>query len=168
MASPHPPIANRRAPQAAARQAVSEIENHLGYWLRFVSNHVSQGFRKKLEAAGVTVSEWVVMREMQRLGPTSPTDLGHKIGMTKGAISKLVARLERKGLLDRAVIAADRRNHVIALTAEGRTLVPSLAELADQNDEEFFGHMPGQARDELIKAMKEIVRKHELKTVPID
>lgn len=163
-----PSSANRRAPQAAARQAVSEIENHLGYWLRFVSNHVSQGFRKKLEAAGVTVSEWVVMREMQRLGPTSPTDLGHKIGMTKGAISKLVARLERKGLLDRAVIAADRRNHVIALTAEGRTLVPSLAELADQNDEEFFGHMPGQARDELIKAMKEIVRKHELKTVPID
>ncbi|MEG2964613.1 MAG: MarR family transcriptional regulator, partial [Janthinobacterium sp.] len=43
---------------------VSELEAHLGYWLRFVSNHVSHSFQKKAEANGVTVSEWVVLREM--------------------------------------------------------------------------------------------------------
>jgi DNA-binding MarR family transcriptional regulator len=154
--------------QIAVEESASELESHLGYWLRFVSNHVSQGFQRKVEAAGVTVSEWVVMREMRRLGPTSPTELGQKIGMTKGAISKLVARLERKELLIRSVTEADRRNHVIELTPAGRTLVPTLARLADQNDEEFFGHMSKRARGELIAAMKEIVGLHQLKTVPID
>ena len=40
----------------------SELTTHLGYWLRLVSNHVSQAFARKLEGRGVTVAEWVVMR----------------------------------------------------------------------------------------------------------
>ena len=40
----------------------STLEAHVGYWLRFVSNHVSQAFRRKVEARGVSVSEWVAMR----------------------------------------------------------------------------------------------------------
>lgn len=158
----------RKPPHGVAEEPASELESHVGYWLRYVSNHVSQSFQKKMGAAGVTVSEWVVMREMRRLGPTSPSELGQKIGMTKGAISKLVARLENKGLLNRSIVEADRRNHVIELTLEGRTLVPSLARLADENDAAFFGHMPELARRELIKTMKEIVRIRQLKTVPID
>lgn len=163
-----PTFPSRQRPPIAASEPVSELESHLGYWLRFVSNHVSQGFQRKVEAAGVTVSEWVVMREMHRLGPTSQTELGQKIGMTKGAISKLAARLERKELLIRRIIETDRRNHVIALTPAGKTLVPSLARLADQNDEEFFGHMSKRMRADLVEAMKEIVRIHQLKAVPID
>ena len=36
-------------PQAAHPNSVSvsELEAHLGYWLRFVSNHVSHSFQKK-------------------------------------------------------------------------------------------------------------------------
>ncbi|WP_158815489.1 MarR family winged helix-turn-helix transcriptional regulator [Methylocapsa sp. S129] len=159
---------NRRGSHASSGKSVSELESHLGYWLRFVSNHVAQAFQRKMEAADVTVSEWVVMREMHRLGPTSPTELGQKIGMTKGAISKLVARLERKELLIRSITEADRRNHVIELTIAGQTLVPALARLADQNDEEFFGHLSKPVRDQLVSAMKEVVRLHQLKAVPID
>ena len=36
---------------------VSPLESHLGYWLRVVSNHVSHGFKSKVEAHGVTVAE---------------------------------------------------------------------------------------------------------------
>ncbi|MEI9903207.1 MAG: hypothetical protein WDN06_03970 [Asticcacaulis sp.] len=42
----------------------SHLEAHLGYWMRFVSNHVSQAFARKVEAHGVTVAEWVVLREL--------------------------------------------------------------------------------------------------------
>ena len=46
---------------------------------------MSHSFQKKAEANGVTVSEWVVLREMFRLGCTSPTVLAQVSGMSKGA-----------------------------------------------------------------------------------
>lgn len=43
---------------------VSALNAHLGYWRRFVSNHVSQAFKVKVERHGVTVADWVVMRAL--------------------------------------------------------------------------------------------------------
>ena len=34
----------------------SHLTSHLGYWLRHVSNHVSQAFARKVEQQGVTVA----------------------------------------------------------------------------------------------------------------
>ena len=42
----------------------SAPEAHLAYWLRFVSNHVSQAFGQKLQARDVTVAEWVLLRSL--------------------------------------------------------------------------------------------------------
>ena len=40
----------------------SSLEDHLGYWLRLLSNEVSARFAGKLESYGVTVAQWVVLR----------------------------------------------------------------------------------------------------------
>jgi len=151
-----------------AKKQVSELDAHLGYWLRFVSSHVSHAFRLKVEAQGVTVSEWVLLRETYRLGVTSPSALVQALGMSKGAVSKLIDRLQAKQLMERTVDEADRRHHTIALTEQGRALVPVLARLADRNDEEFFGHMSPPLRAEIRQAMQDIVRVHQLKSVPVD
>ncbi len=148
--------------------SVSELEAHLGYWLRFVSNHVSHAFQSKVEAQGVTVSEWVVLRELYRGEGASPGAVAAAIGMTRGAISKLLARLQAKGLVGAPVIQTDRRQQLVALTAAGRALVPQLARLADENDEEFFGHLAPSQRAEIMAAMESIVRQRHLKTRPID
>lgn len=147
---------------------ISDLEAHLGYWLRFVSNSVSQAFQRKVEAEGVTVSEWVVMRCLYGLRETSPGALADAIGMSKGAISKLLTRLEGKALVHRAVRAHDRRQQMIALTPEGEALVPRLARLADDNDAWFFGHLSPETRAELRALMQEIVRRHHLESVPVD
>lgn len=146
----------------------SALEDHLGYWLRFVSNHVSQGFRLKVEACGVSVSEWVVLRELFAPGSGSPGALVRSLGMTKGAVSKLVDRLEAKGLVTRAIDESDRRQQILSLTARGRALVPRLARLADDNDAHFFGHLSPELRATLIAAMREIVKHHHLQAAPID
>ncbi|MFY0536427.1 hypothetical protein [Nannocystis pusilla] len=67
-----------------AQAEVSGLEAHLGYWLRLVSNQVSHAFRLKVEAEGVSVSEWVVLRELYRLASGSPGALVRSLGMTKG------------------------------------------------------------------------------------
>src|SRR6185312_11598766 len=139
----------------------SGLEAHLGYWLRFVSNHVSQAFARKVEARGVTVAEWVLMREMFERDNVPPSELAERIGMTRGAISKLADRLLAKALITRTSSKDDARYQALALTKKGRALVPALAALADENDKEFFGHLDKPAREHLAAAMKEIVRQHK-------
>jgi DNA-binding MarR family transcriptional regulator len=149
-------------------QLASELESHLGYWLRFVSNHVSHAFRAKVEGAGASVSEWVVLRLLYGGQHTAAGAIAEAIGMTKGAVSKVVARLETKRLLERAVLEDDRRQQGLTLTAKGRALVPDLARLADENDAEFFAHLPQHTQAELLALLRELVRHHRLESVPVD
>jgi DNA-binding MarR family transcriptional regulator len=151
-----------------ASPKVSGLEAHVGFWLRFVSNHVSRRFARLMQANGVTVSEWVALRRLHAAGVTAPTELIDTLGMTKGAISKILARLEAKGLVAREHAEEDRRAQRIALTPSGRQLVPRLAALADANDALFFGHLPRAAREQLVLNMMDIVRIHQLRDVPVD
>lgn len=147
---------------------VSELQSHLGFWLRFVSNHVSASFQKKVEANGISISEWVVLRYLYNGGVLSSLKLIDALGMTKGAISKILGRLERKNLIKRITSEEDKRAQKIMLTANGRKLVPKLAEIADQNEAKFFGHLTEYEYTELIQIMKKVVHIHGLKHLPID
>lgn len=144
------------------------LEEHTGYWLRYVSNHVSHAFARKVEAQGVTVAEWVLLREMHGTGAANPSQLAEKLGMTRGAVSKLVERLSRKKLAVRSSSEGDRRYQNVELTAEGTQLVPVLAQLADANDWEFFGHLKPEDRNKLVSMLQEIVRRHGWKELPVD
>src|ERR1700733_16180788 len=104
----------------AKAPAVSDLKKHAGFWLRFVSNHVSHAFARRLLASGVTVAEWVVMREMFDDEETSPGVLADRMGMTRGGVSKLVDRLVSKKLITRRERSDDRRFQSIALTVAGR------------------------------------------------
>jgi DNA-binding MarR family transcriptional regulator len=147
---------------------VSELKKHVGFWLRFVSNHVSHAFARKLLLSGVTVAEWVVMRDMFDEEETSPGVVAERIGMTRGGVSKLVHRLLGKELVTRQERSDDRRFQSIALTAAGRRLLPRLAALADQNDEEFFHPLSARERAALVAAMKKLVEAHGLHTLPTE
>jgi DNA-binding MarR family transcriptional regulator len=146
---------------------VSELGHHLGYWLRFVSNHVSYAFKRKVEAKGVTVAEWALMRQMFQAGPVNPSQLADHLGMTRGAISKLIERLLDKSLVDRTSSGKDRRYQSVSLTAKGRRLVPILARLADANDAEMFGHLTARTQAELVELLRGIVHHHRWKDVPV-
>jgi DNA-binding MarR family transcriptional regulator len=147
---------------------VSDLRVHVGFWLRFVSNHVSHAFARKLHLSGVTVAEWVVMREMFDNEETSPGMLAEGIGLTRGGVSKLVDRLVGKGLVTRRERADDRRFQSVSLTAAGRRMLPQLAALADDNDEEFFHPLSAKERAALIATMKKLVQAHDLQTLPTE
>lgn len=147
---------------------VPDLTAHLGYWLRYVSNHVSQTFARKVEARGVTVAEWVLMRQLLDEEALAPSRLAERMGMTRGAISKLADRLIAKSLLTRKADPADGRAQTLALTARARRLVPELATLADANDAEFFDHLASKDRAALLRILRGIVEKRSLKSVPVD
>jgi DNA-binding MarR family transcriptional regulator len=149
-------------------QPPSDLTAHIGFWLRFVSNHVSQAFARKLLASGVTVAEWVILREMFNITATSPSSLAEATGLTRGAISKLVDRLLHKNLVTREEGITDRRTQTIALTREGRRMVPQLAAIADDNDDHFFATLSPSQREELVTTLKQLVQANNLNRIPTE
>jgi DNA-binding MarR family transcriptional regulator len=100
--------------------------------------------------------------------PTTPSALADRLGMTRGAISKLADRLADKTLIARKADRNDRRSQKLTLTTAGRKLAPVLAALADANDAEFFGHLNQDEHAAIEAAMREIVRRRGLRAVPIE
>jgi DNA-binding MarR family transcriptional regulator len=164
----HPEKNPAKAVSATPAKPASELEAHLGFWLRFVSNHVSGRFQRLMEDNGVSVTEWVALRQICAAKEAAPAQLIAALGMTKGAVSKIVDRLETRGLVQRKTVEQDARARVIVLTESGEKLVPHLASLADQNDEAFFGHLSRAERDALMKTLKTLVQFHQLKQVPLE
>jgi DNA-binding MarR family transcriptional regulator len=144
----------------------SDLKSYIGFWLRFVSNHVSHSFARKLASTGVTVAEWVIISELFETEETSPSRLAASSGLTRGAVSKLIDRLLHKELVSRTEAGQDRRFQDVKLTAAGRALVPKLAALADRNDEEFFSHLSTKEKDALVATLKKLVVANKLKKVP--
>ena len=147
--------------------AASPLQAHLGFWLRFVSNQVSHAFERKLATLDVSVAEWVVLRELYD-GDRAPSALAERIGMTRGAITKIADRLIAKSLCTRSASDKDARAQVLALTRQGRALVPKLAGIADSNDAAFFGHLAPKERGMIEDAMRDIVRRLGLRGQPVD
>jgi len=146
----------------------SALTDHLGYWLRLVSNHVSAAFARRLHGQGVTVAEWVVLRELHDVPALAPSHLADRMGMTRGAISKLADRLVAKALVARQDNPEDGRAHRLVLTPAGRRLVPRLARLADANDAAVFAALSPAERAAIETALRKIVAAQGLTAIPID
>ena len=152
----------------SAKPKVSALESHLGFWLRFVSNQISGRFSDRLTTEGVSVAEWVCLRELYEAEELAPSLLAERIGMTRGGVTKIADRLIRKGLISRRPSEKDGRAQILVLTREGARLVPKLAAMADANDESFFGHLSAAQRKAIEGAMRNIVRRLGLRTFPVE
>jgi DNA-binding MarR family transcriptional regulator len=154
--------------ERATSNDISGLETHLGYWLRAVSNHVSQAFQNRVEQHGVTVAEWVVMRALFDVDAAKPSDLAANLGLTRSAISKLVDRLAAKDLVTVDSDPQDGRGQQLSLRPAGRRLVPKLATLADANDAEAFGHLDPRQRAELLTTFRAIATQLGIRGSPLE
>jgi DNA-binding MarR family transcriptional regulator len=144
-------------------RSVNRSEDHLGYWLTFVSGKVVASLARRLAALDVTVSEWVAMRKLfDQRTPISITALAEQMGMTKAPVSRLVDRLVQKEFVNRQGSRDDGRAQQIWLSPAGQRLVPKLAAIAEENDEAFFGYLPMSGRLTMIALMKDVTNHYRL------
>ncbi|EZP69566.1 putative MarR family transcriptional regulator [Sphingomonas paucimobilis] len=148
--------------------AVSDLNAHTGYLLRMVSNAVSQEFARKVAGEGVTVAEWAMLRSLYGNEAIAPSVLADRMGMTRGAISKLAGRLLEKGLIERDGNPDDKRAHSLSLSAAGAAKVPILASLADENDAAFFAVLSGADHERLRGLLHALIDSHGLSAMPVD
>src|ERR1700691_5368402 len=134
----------------------SNLEDHLGYHLRCLSNFVSQSFAEKLESEDVSVAQWVVMRVLYDNEDATLNEEEEEVVVDKSALSRMVERLVQKNLVNRKE-GGDRRSVSLTLTSAGKRLVPKLAKLADENDKAFFSSLSQKQRNELLKTIRQLL-----------
>ncbi|MGO8789102.1 MAG: MarR family winged helix-turn-helix transcriptional regulator [Terriglobia bacterium] len=144
------------------------LEAHLGYCLRQVSNHVSGAFARALYARHVSVAEWVALCCVHDVKDMTPGKLANALGLTRGAISKVLDKLEAKNWTARATKLEDSRIQFISLTPRGRRVLPKLTELADRNEEKFFGCLGPDEQAALRRLLQKLTEFHQFQDIPID
>lgn len=106
-----------------------ELDRFLPYRLSVLSNRVSAAIARVYgERFGVGVTEWRVMAVLGQQPHLSAGEVAERTAMDKVAVSRAVARLGERGLLERETHGDDRRRSVLALSAAGiaihREIVP--------------------------------------------
>jgi DNA-binding MarR family transcriptional regulator len=153
---------------ATSVQPAPVLETHLGYWLRLVSNHISGAFARALQEQGLSVAEWVALNQIGRGTALTPANLADAMGMTRGAISKVLDKLQLKGWISRATSLEDSRVQLLAPTRQGKRALPELTTIADGNDEHFFGALNATERATLRKLLKKLADIHQMHNIPAE
>lgn len=138
----------------------SALPDHIGYWLRKLSNAVSSAFAARLAVLGVSVPQWVVLRTLDDHESLPLKEIVSRVEVDQGSLSRMVDRLIARGWVQRVTDSADRRAVAISLTKDGRRLVPRLAAEADRNEEAFFSGISQTERAKFLHTIQDLLAHH--------
>jgi len=74
-------------------------------------------------AGGISPTASSVLARLGRTGPTGLSELARATGVSQPAMTQLITRMERDGLVTRAAAEGDRRVVLVALADHGRTVL---------------------------------------------
>jgi DNA-binding MarR family transcriptional regulator len=137
----------------------SNLEDHLGFWLRCLSNYVHNTFAERLAEYDVSVAQWVVLRTLYDKKDTSLSEAASLVGVDNSSLSRMIDRLIQKGLITRTE-GVDRRSVRLSLTARGKKMVPELTRLADENDSHFFRTLSIKEQEHLLNTIKLLLKSN--------
>jgi DNA-binding MarR family transcriptional regulator len=119
------------AKASGGEEAGLRLDAYLPYRLSVASNAVSGLIARAYEDRfGLTVPQWRVLCVLAEDGRLSQVQIVARTVMDKVTVSRAAQGLVKRRLVGRAQNKADGRSHVLALTAEGRSLHSEIAPLA--------------------------------------
>jgi len=120
----------RRKPDGS-EHATLDLEHFLPYRLSVLSNRVSQTIAGAYARRfGIGVTEWRVIAVVGRYPGLSANAVAARTAMDKVAVSRAVARLLERGLLQREMHGDDRRRSVLQLSDDGYRIYDEVVPLA--------------------------------------
>src|SRR2546430_14299545 len=119
----------------------------LGRLLLRVVREMRTAFDRKLEHVGLTAQQAEILFRCSRAGELTPKQLTNLLSTDNAGVTRLVDRLERKGLVTRHANAADRRSVTVRLTRSGTALIPRIARPAPAPPPPPFARPPPAGPD---------------------
>jgi DNA-binding MarR family transcriptional regulator len=93
--------------------------------LRLAITRTSRRLRQEA-GTGLSPTLTSALSTIERYGPLTPSELATRERVQRPTATRLVARLEELGVLQRAADPADRRSALLSVTPEGRALLEEM------------------------------------------
>lgn len=142
------PASPGRLPAAAAfyKAETYRAEESIGYLMRRILSAVAQSVEQQMcEPGSPTYPQWVPLHKLHMGKVTTVAELARECELDTGAMTRLLDRLEAKGLCRRVRSVADRRVVHIELTDEGRAAAREVPEILSRVQNE---HLAGFSNEE--------------------
>jgi DNA-binding MarR family transcriptional regulator len=115
-------------------------EDSVGLLMKQCVAGLGRELQERIDSHAVTYAQWPALAALSRRQSRTAAELARELQMDAGAMTRMLDRLEEKGLITRNGDPADRRVTLIELTAEGaRAVAPIRAVLADVLNEALRG-----------------------------
>jgi DNA-binding MarR family transcriptional regulator len=141
-----------KVPARDERGAGAIAEPHMAAWHALMSTHdaVTGRLQEVLAEAGLPPLAWYAVLSTVAAAPDERLkmgDLAEALVITRGGLTKLVDRLVKSGLLERAVCDSDRRISYASLLPAGREMLGEMEPIVTAELERAFVATlsPGQA-----------------------
>lgn len=140
---------------------------------RYLSAVVLHG-QASAEAVGLNATDMYALNLLELIGPMTSGELADRAGLTTGATTRLIDRLERAGHVRRRADPNDRRKVVVEPAGLSAEMEAALTPARTRLGEIFGGFTPeqlqtlfayfGQAADAYLEAAKELRDMQKAKT----
>lgn len=153
----------KRAASAASRAAKKaaagvDVTRHLTYKLVALTNSLSRSAARDFAAeVDLTVPEWRVLATLGSRGEMSLAGLTRVLAVDKGWISRVVVRLEARGLVSRTPDPEDERLFVLALTRAGAELHLKGSAVSVLRQKKLESALSGQELASLYTALEKLL-----------
>ncbi|HVL95926.1 MAG TPA: MarR family transcriptional regulator [Solirubrobacteraceae bacterium] len=140
--------------------ATSSTVSGLAAHLRLAVTRTARRLRQ--EAGGeLSPTLAAALATVERHGPLTPSELAARERVQRPTATRVVARLEAAGLIERTGDPADRRSFLVAVTPGGRALLRRLRTRKDAYLAERLRALPAEDRAALARAADILERLFE-------
>jgi DNA-binding MarR family transcriptional regulator len=123
-----------------------DIRDSLGYLVSHVRQEWIAALEGTLKPLDLTAAQYIVIVNVGSTRAETPVDLCRVMQYDTGAMTRLIDRIEAKGLIRRAAHGADRRCVSLELTPAGHELYPRLVQIVmDMNKRALKGFTRAEA-----------------------
>ena len=130
--------------------ALLDLEHFLPYRLSVLSNRISQTIADLYaERFGIGVTEWRVIAVLGRFSGLSANEVAERTAMDKVAVSRALARLLERGLVQRDTHGDDRRRSVLELSPVGYTVYDEVAPMTLECERRLLAGLDDNERAQL-------------------
>lgn len=109
------------------------------------------------EQSGLTIHQMHVLGNLWGRGACTMTDLKQELEVTTGAVTGLVDRLERLGLVTRVPSQEDRRVTLLELTPAGREAVTAAVQAWEKRLAGWLDGVPANQRTQVVPILQALL-----------
>jgi DNA-binding MarR family transcriptional regulator len=130
--------------------ALLDLEHFLPYRLSVLSNRISQTIAETYAARfGIAIAEWRVIAVLGRHSGLSANGVAERTAMDKVAVSRTLARLLERGVVQRDTHGDDRRRSVLELSEAGYGIFDEVVPLALARERALLAHFSDDDKTQL-------------------